>query len=251
MISSRTLLLGVLLSGCAPTTPAPGTAPASSAPAAPAPHAAKPYEGEPGTCSLDGLSVPLYSQRDARWGKPTAPVAIILFSDFECPYCARQRHALDDVKTRYGAEKIQIIWKQTPLEKHPNARPAAEVSQAVFEAAGADAFWRFHDLTFANRKNLSPEGLVGWAAEVGVPPERLKPALEKPSTLAKLKEDLALGRAIGLQATPTLLLNGHPLEGAQSTATLVALIDEELAAARPDDPHAACNRMRASWAPGE
>ncbi len=240
-------LLALLLAACSAGTPAAPT-PQPRRSAAAASGKVAPYQGAPGTCSLDGLTAPLYSARDARWGNPSAPVAIVIFSDFECPFCAHQRRDLDVIKARYGPDKVQLVWKHMPLDMHPNARPAAEVAQAVFEAAGADAFWRFHDMTFSNRKAISPENLIAWAQEVGVPAERLKPALESPTVVAKIKEDISLARAVGLRGTPLLIVNGLPLEGARDAETLAAIIDEELAAPA-GAPHHACNRMREAWAP--
>lgn len=239
-------LLTLLLAACSAGTPAAHTPP----PRRPAASSkVTPYQGTPGTCALDGLSAPLYSARDARWGNPSAPVAVVIFSDFECPFCAHQRRDLDVIKARYGPDKVQIVWKHMPLDMHPNARPAAEVAQAVFEAAGADAFWRFHDKTFSNRKAISPENLIAWAQEVGVPPERLKPALESPTVVAKIKEDISLARAVGLRGTPLLIINGLPLEGARDAEALAVIIDEELATAPAGAPHHACDRMREAWAP--
>lgn len=246
------LALSLLLAACTPPPPevAAGKPPLSRA-AAPVAHekAAAPYAGEPGTCQLEGLAIPLYSGRDPRWGSPTAPVALVVFSDFECPYCNRHRHTLDALKARYGEARLQIVWKNHPLRMHPNARPAADVGQAVFEAAGAEAFWRYHDLVFSNRKSLSSDVLPLIAAEAGVPQERLQQALGSPSVAAKIEEDLALGRAIGLNGTPLSLLNGLPLEGAQDVETFIGAIEEELQAASNPSPNHACDRMRVSWAP--
>ncbi len=222
--------------------------PGAARPATPA--TAPPYQGPPGTCAMEGLEIPLYSGRDPRWGKPSAPVALVVFSDFECPYCAKYRHSLEAVKQRFRPEQVQILWKNTPLRMHPNARPAAEASQAVFEARGAEAFWRYHDLVFANRKAISAEGLALWAAEVGLPEDAWKRALAAPSVPGKVDEDLALARAIGLQGTPMTVLNGLPIEGAQEGPVLVEAIEEELQAlpATPSEHHA-CDRMRAAWGP--
>lgn len=244
----RYALLLLLLAACAPpspqVSPAPLTAPSPSA--AP-PSVLSPYVGEPGTCELKGLSIPLYSRKDPRWGSLSAPVALIVFSDFECPFCARHRHTLSTLKARYGEEKLQIIWKNNPLRSHPLAKPAAEVGEAVFESAGSEAFWRYHDLVFANRKVLSEEALPLFAVEAGVSQEQLQQARDAPSVMLKVKEDILLGQKIGLQGTPLTILNGYVLEGAQDEANFVEIIDKELKAASSPSPHHACDQMRASW----
>jgi protein-disulfide isomerase len=172
-------------------------------------------------------------------------VALVLFSDFECPYCASYRTTLEAIKTRFGPKKLQVIWKNNPLRMHPNARPAADVGQAVFESAGPDAFWRYHDLVFTNQKALSPEAPPRWAAEAGVPEERLRQALASSTPASKVEEDLELVRLLGLRGTPMTIVNGFLMEGAQGEGELAELIEEELKRAGGAPAHHACDRMRA------
>ncbi len=239
----RVLAALLLLLGCGEATPSvshPSAAPGASSRVDPSP-----YQGDTLSCSLDGLSIPFYSGRDPRWGSPTAPVALVVFSDFECPYCGRFRRTLDAIKTRYGADKVQILWKNSPLRGHPSARPAALVGQAVYESAGAEAFWRYHDLIFSNQKSLTPETPARWAVEAGVPEEQLRLALAAPTVEAKVNEDLALAQAIGLQGTPMTILNGFLIEGAQDEEALSSVIEDELKAASKGGAGHACSRMRA------
>ncbi|MDW8248763.1 MAG: thioredoxin domain-containing protein [Myxococcales bacterium] len=236
------MMVLLLLLGCSQGMPSPtalGVAPVVSS-GGPLPH-----QGDPLTCTLEGLSIPFYSGRDPRWGNPTAPVALVVFSDFECPYCARFRLTLDAIKSRYGPSKVQILWKHAPLRNHPHARPAALTGQAVYAIAGAEAFWRYHDMIFANQKTLTSEAPARWAQEAGVSEAQLRQALASPDVQAKVDEDLALGQAIGLQGTPMTILNGFLVEGAQDEETLAALIDEELKGASKAEVGYACARMRA------
>lgn len=246
------------LAACETSTPPPVTPVAMAGPAgATSPSVAAspavkppPYQGPPGSCSLDGLASPLYAADDPHWGEAGAPVAIVLFSDFQCPHCARQRLVLDDIKSHYGPTRLQIIWKNMPLSMHRNARPAAEASQAVLEAGGADAFWRFHDLVFTNHRSISDEQLAAWAQQAGVDPAAYAAARARPSVAAHVNGDVALARSIGVNGTPMMIVNGVALEGVQDPSSLSALIDEMLAGA-PATPavHHACDRMRESWAP--
>ncbi|RYE92889.1 MAG: hypothetical protein EOO75_05650, partial [Myxococcales bacterium] len=192
----------------------------------------------------------LYGADDPRWGEAGAPVALVIFSDFQCPHCARQRLVLDDLKTHYGPSRLQIIWKNMPLAMHRHARPAAEAAQAVFEAGGPDAFWRFHDLVFTNNRSLSDENLAAWAQQAGVDPAAYSAARARPSVAAHVGGDLALARAIGVSGTPMMIVNGVALEGVQDPTSLSTLIDQMLAAAPASaGAHHACDRMRESWAP--
>jgi protein-disulfide isomerase len=89
----------------------------------------------------DGDSPVPISSKDPMWGKRDAPVTVVIYSDFQCPYCSRVEPTLDQVKTTYGADKVRLVWKNNPLPFHQNAKPAAEAAQGVFAMAGNDAFW--------------------------------------------------------------------------------------------------------------
>src|SRR3954471_3447933 len=85
------------------------------------------------------------SSKDPMWGNRAAPVTVVIFSDFQCPFCSRVEGTIDQEKTTYGKDKVRLIWKNEPLPFHPNAKPAAEASAGVFALKGSDAFWNFHD----------------------------------------------------------------------------------------------------------
>ena len=85
------------------------------------------------------------------WGKRDAPVTIVQYSDFQCPYCSRVEPTMDQVKSTYGPDKVRIVWKNYPLPFHQNAKPAAEAAQGVFALGGNDAFWKWHDTDFKNQ----------------------------------------------------------------------------------------------------
>src|SRR5450432_2082224 len=114
------------------------------------------------------------TSKDPMWGNRNAPVTIVHFSDFQCPYCSRVEPAFKQIKEAYGPDKVRIIWKNAPLPFHPNAHPAAEASVGVFELKGNDAFWKFHDTAFANQSALSPENYEKWAKESGVDMAKFK-----------------------------------------------------------------------------
>src|SRR5579883_2357708 len=108
------------------------------------------------------------SSKDPMWGKRDAPVTIVEYSDFQCPFCSRVEPTLKQVRDTYGPDKVRIIWKSNPLPFHQNAKPASEAAQGVFAMAGNDAFWKFHDNAFKNQGSLNTDSYVKWAQEAGV-----------------------------------------------------------------------------------
>jgi protein-disulfide isomerase len=198
---------------------------------------------------LEGLPEPLYSPRDPSWGKPTAQVAVVLFSDFQCPFCAMARTTLDELKARHGPDRLRIVWKHKPLRNHKRARPAAEAAQGVFQLAGPAAFWRFHDQLFSHQKELDDESLLRFAREAGVPSiEALTAGLQAHSFAPKVDEDISLSDRIGVRATPFFLVNGLPVEGAKPSEAFDEFIAEETKSG-DGTPSNACKRMQESWAP--
>ncbi|HEU4576826.1 MAG TPA: thioredoxin domain-containing protein [Polyangiaceae bacterium] len=166
---------------------------------------------------------------DPSWGKPEAPVTIVELSDLECPFCARALATIARVQKEYGPEKVRLVWKHNPLPGHRNARPAAEAAATV-QGLGGD-FWKFSELAFANQKQLTPENFVSWAAEAGLERQRFQTALAVKRYTAKVEQDLALARQLGVDSAPQFRINGKPLIGAQPYETFAQLIDEQLAAA--------------------
>jgi protein-disulfide isomerase len=169
------------------------------------------------------------TDEDPAWGKPDAPVTIVEISDFECPFCSRVNPTMDKVKKEYGADKVRIVWKHNPLPFHKNARPAHEAG-AVVQSLGGD-FWKFHDLAFANQKDLSLPNLEKWAVESGVDAQKFKAAMDAKKGAAKVDKDLALSKQIGARGTPHFRINGKALSGAQPYEKFKEAIDEQLAAA--------------------
>jgi predicted DsbA family dithiol-disulfide isomerase len=235
-----------LLLGCGPHA-----SQASPGPVSPRPPAAETAPGDSrGHCSLPGLRSPLIGPTDAQWGAPTAPVAIVVFSDFECPYCAMGRESLEHVRDRYSPTQVRIVWKHSPLRRHPNARPAAEAAEGVRVLAGNDAFWRFHDLAFADQRSLTSESYARWAEQAGLRDlAALAQGQRDGRFSAKVSDDLELGRQIGIKATPSFVINGSVVEGAQPLDELAPLIDAELGAAGAGAPGFACARMGQHWKP--
>ena len=170
---------------------------------------------------------------DPSWGDSDAPVTMVLFSDFECPFCARVLPTFDVLREKYGEKKLRIVWKNHPLPFHKRAKPAHEAAMAVFELVGNKGFWIFHDLVFANRQELSDENFILWAREAGVnDADGFKDALRNPWFSQKIDEDSRLARELGLNGTPATSINGVEITGAQPSEKFEAVIDAQLAHAQ-------------------
>jgi len=176
-------------------------------------------------------AVPVTS-KDPVWGNRSAPVTLVIFSDFQCPFCSRVETTITQLKERYGKDKLRVVWKNNPLPFHPNAKPAATAAEAVFRLGGSAAFWKFHDTAFSNQKDLSPEKYEQWATEAGVDRAKFKAALSDASIAQKIDADMAVGKAAGVTGTPASFINGVFLSGAQPIDKFTAIVDEQLNAAK-------------------
>ncbi len=175
----------------------------------------------------ESAAVPV-SKDDPFWGSPTAPVTIVLFSDYQCPFCGRVEATMDQIKSAYGKDKVRIVWKDNPLPFHQNAKPAAIAAQTVYALGGNDAFWKFHAEAFKNQQALTRENFEKWAQQAGVDVNKFKAALDANTYAAKVDKDLALGQKLGVRGTPHSLINGIPVGGAQPFDKFKEVIDEQL-----------------------
>jgi protein-disulfide isomerase len=170
--------------------------------------------------------------KDPVWGSPDAPVTIVEFSDFQCPFCARVGETLDELRQTYGPTQLRLVWKNYPLPFHNQARPASDAAMTVFALGGADAFWKFHDLVFANQRELSAENYLRWAVMAGVDGAKFGTQLSAQHKVAKVDEDVAQAMRLGIRGTPVFRINGVPLMGAQPIDSFKEIIDAQLAAAK-------------------
>lgn len=163
-------------------------------------------------------------------GRPTrgpakAPIEIIEFSDFECPFCLRAFPTVSRVLQTYG-DKIRFTYRHYPLQNHPNARPAAEASAC---AAEQDKFWEYHDRLFSGQGKLSLADLRQHAADVGLNAIAFNDCLESHKFAKQVEEDIEAGNRVGVNGTPAFFINGRILSGAQPYEVFQRVIDEELA----------------------
>ncbi|CAN93117.1 MULTISPECIES: DsbA family protein [Sorangium] len=186
-------------------------------------------DGQPWTD--EDAAVPV-SSKDPMWGTRAAPVTMVVFSDFECPFCTKVETTINQLKDKYGPEKLRIIWKNNPLPFHKNARPAALAAETVFRLGGSKAFWKFHELAFQNQKSLTPENFEKWAGDAGVDRAKFKAAFDRQEYMAKIDADMAVGKSSGVTGTPASIINGVFLSGAQPIDKFTSVIDEQLKAAQ-------------------
>jgi protein-disulfide isomerase len=190
-------------------------------------------EGSTATGEFDhsAASVPV-TTKDPMWGKAAAPVTIVEFSDFECPFCSRVGPTMKQVKDTYGPDKVRVVWKNVPLPFHKSARPAADAAATVFGLSGSDAFWKFHDSAFANQKDLTPENFEKWAVAAGVDLAKFKEAYASKKFASKVDDDMKLAKSVGANGTPAFRINGVTVSGAQPFDKFKEVIDAQLEEAK-------------------
>jgi protein-disulfide isomerase len=188
--------------------------------------------GPVGPPSEDEGDVPIRADEPS-WGSRTAPVTIVEFADFECPFCARVEDTLVDVRKMFGPEKVRLVWKNFPLPFHKNAKLAAEAGAGVFVMGGNDAFWKFHDAALRHENGLGSQALEDLAKDAGVSDaEMFRAALARHDWAARVDKETGEAKELGANGTPTFFVNGLPLLGALPFPTFQVLINEQLGIAQ-------------------
>jgi len=161
------------------------------------------------------------------FGKKDAPVTIIEFSDFQCPFCARAAETVSQVKKKYG-NKVRVAFRHFPLPMHKDARPASEASMCVNEQS-TDKFWKYHDLLFKNQDKLDKANLEKFAKDVGADVKKFNQCVEAKKFADYVQKDMEYGEKVKVQSTPTFFVNGEQIAGAVPIETFSETIDEHLA----------------------
>ena len=159
-------------------------------------------------------------------GPADAPVTIVVFSDFQCPFCRAVAATLRRVETVY-AGRVRVVFRDFPLGMHPDAPKAAEAARC---AGDQGRFWAMHDALFS-RAGVTAADLRQHAGAIGLDLEQFAACLERGDHAAAWRADRAAGQRLGVTATPTLFVNGRLLAGAQPFEAFAAVIDDELARA--------------------
>ena len=161
-------------------------------------------------------------------GVSSAPITIVEFSDFQCPFCRAAESSLKQVREKYGDE-IRLVYMDFPLGFHPHAMDAARAARC---AADQDKFWQFHDALFRDQKKLDPDNLRQTAANVGLDRNKFNACFTEDKHDAGIRQDMAEGNSLGVTGTPTFFINGRELVGAQPAPKFNEVINEEIARAK-------------------
>ncbi len=157
-------------------------------------------------------------------GPEDAPITIVMFSDFECPYCREGLETVERLEEEYAGQ-IRFVYKAFPIDRHPNAMAAALMAHSA-QAQGK--FWPFHDLLFSQR-GLDPNTLFAYAEQVGLDVDAVQRELQSLAYAVPVRQDIRQARRLMVRSTPTFFVNGRRITGAQSLFDFRDVINEELA----------------------
>jgi protein-disulfide isomerase len=168
------------------------------------------------------LTVPVDAERDHTQGPADAPVTLVEYGDYECPYCGRAHPIVKEVQERLG-DRLRFVFRNFPITtSHPRAEQAAEAA----EAAGAQGrFWEMHDLIYESQPRLSVEDLRGYAERVGLDLERFDRELADHAYAERVREDFMSGVRSGVNGTPTFFINGARYDDPYDVETLTAALE--------------------------
>ena len=159
---------------------------------------------------------------DYRWGNDQAPVIITEFADFECPACAHAAKLLAELKQEFQ-DKLLIVFRNYPLDQECNAqitRPfhknACRIAMLARCAGLYGKFGAYHDMAFLNHESKKSDRAIDWAKNIGLTSEQIDACLGDQTLLDKIKEDIKIGRSIGVQGTPAIFINGKRFRGERS-----------------------------------
>ena len=166
------------------------------------------------------LAVPVDPDRDHIRGPMSAPVTVVEYGDFECPYCGRAEPSVRELLADFG--DVRYVWRHLPLtDVHPHAQLAAEASEA---AAAQGSFWDMHDLLLDHQDALRPADLMRYAAQIGLDQERFAGDLRKHTGRGRVAEDVDSADLSSVSGTPTFFINGQRHYGAYDITTLSAAV---------------------------
>jgi protein-disulfide isomerase len=158
-------------------------------------------------------------------GAKDAPVTIVEFTDFQCPYCKASEATLKQLRDKYG-DKIRLVHMDFPLPFHAHSLDAAKAARCANDQG---KFWQFHDSLFANQSKMAPADLKATAKTLGMNSTQFDACFDKAKYDSQIKADQAAGEKVGVDGTPAFFIDGRPLTGAQPAPKFEELIDDELA----------------------
>lgn len=166
---------------------------------------------------------------DTVMGSDDAPVTIIEFSDYQCPFCSRfWSQTLPQIKSEYiDTGKVKFVYRDFPLSSiHPSAQKAAEAAECAGEQ---EKYWEMHDKVFANQQAIDVASLKAYAQQIGLDTAKFNDCLDSGKMTAEVQKDFSDGQAAGVSGTPAFFINGKLVSGAQPFSVFKQAIDAELA----------------------
>ena len=166
---------------------------------------------------------PPVGPKDHMQGPPDAPVTLVEYGDYECPYCGEAYPVVKAIQKRLG-DQVCFVFRNFPLaEAHPHAEEAAEAAEA---AAAQGKFWEMHDLLYENQDALEPEDLVQYARALKLEPPRFVLEMREHLYVERVREDFRSGVRSGVNGTPTFFINGVRHDGPFDLRSLLTAIEE-------------------------
>ena len=168
--------------------------------------------------------VPIPTLGSPVMGPANAPITLVEFSDFQCPYCSKAVGQINATLKAYPND-VRLIFKQYPLDTHPQAAISAAASLAAHQQG---MFWSMHDVMFANRSKLSRQSILAWAKEMGLDMNRFTADLDSDAIRKAVLRDRDDGDKAGVEGTPTVFLNGQRYNGDLAPDAIKTVIEGEL-----------------------
>jgi protein-disulfide isomerase len=161
--------------------------------------------------------VPDVNEHDHVQGSPDAPVTLVEYGDFECPYCGQAHNTVKRLQQKFG-NQLRFVFRNYPLvHSHPHAEHAAETAEI---AASKGKFWEMYDLLFAHQNQLSDKNLVQYAEQLNIDRQTFVQAMEEGVATKRIEEDAESGDQSGVEATPTFFINGQYYDGESDAASI-------------------------------
>jgi protein-disulfide isomerase len=168
------------------------------------------------------LALPVDPGRDHTQGPAGAPVTLIEYGDYECPYCGAAYPIVKEIQSRMG-DRLQFVFRNFPIStSHPHAEQAAEAAEA---AAAQGRFWEMHDVLYENQRRLTDEDLRSYAAQVGLDVDAFDRDLAQHAYAARVHEDFMSGVRSGVNGTPTFYINGERYDDSYQPEILLAALE--------------------------
>ncbi len=176
---------------------------------------------------VEGISV----DDDPMKGDADAPVTIVEFSDYECPFCGRHIEQVYPqlIENYIDTGKVKYVYRDFPLSFHPNAFPAAVAANCARDQSDDETYFEYHDILFANQTELIPENFVAWAEELNLDAGEFQTCLDSGKFDEEIEQDIADGSKYGVSGTPGFFVNGWFIKGAFPYEAFEQIIEDELA----------------------